>query len=40
MTLGVETRLRDGMRASLALDGEAGDRYRAMRASVGLGKVW
>ena len=40
MTLGVETRLRDGMKASLALDGEVGDRHRAVRASMGLGKVW
>ncbi len=39
-TLGVEARFRQGTRASLALDGELGDRHRALRGSVGLRQSW
>ncbi|WP_170181846.1 autotransporter outer membrane beta-barrel domain-containing protein [Phreatobacter stygius] len=39
-TLGVEARFRQGFAASLALDGEVGDRHRALRGSVALRQSW
>jgi T5SS/PEP-CTERM-associated repeat protein/autotransporter-associated beta strand protein len=39
-TLGVEARYRQGFAASLALDGEIGDRHRSLRGSVGLRQSW
>jgi uncharacterized protein with beta-barrel porin domain len=39
-TLGVEARFRQGFAASLALDGEVGDRHRSLRGSVALRQSW
>lgn len=39
-TLGVEARFRQGLAASLALDGEVGDRHRLLRGSVALRQSW
>jgi uncharacterized protein with beta-barrel porin domain len=39
-TLGVEARFRQGLNASLALDGEVGDRHRSLRGSVALRQTW
>jgi T5SS/PEP-CTERM-associated repeat protein len=39
-TLGIEARYRQGLTASVALDGEVGDRHRALRGSVGLRQSW
>lgn len=39
-TLGVEARFRRGLNASLALDGELGDRHRSLRGSAGLRQSW
>ncbi|MBL8571675.1 MAG: autotransporter outer membrane beta-barrel domain-containing protein, partial [Phreatobacter sp.] len=39
-TLGVEARFRQGLNASLALDGELGDRHRSIRGSVALRQSW
>jgi uncharacterized protein with beta-barrel porin domain len=39
-TLGLEARYRRGFAASLALDGEIGDRHRSLRGSVGLRQSW
>ena len=39
-TLGIEARFRQGLSASLALDGEVGERHRALKGSVGLRQSW
>lgn len=39
-TLGIEARFRQGFAASLALDGEVGERHRALRGSVALRQSW
>ncbi|MBN8941776.1 MAG: autotransporter domain-containing protein [Rhizobiales bacterium] len=39
-TLGIEARFRQGFAASLALDGEVGERHRALKGSVALRQSW
>jgi uncharacterized protein with beta-barrel porin domain len=39
-TLGLEARYRQGFAASLALDGEVGDRHRSLRGSVAVRQSW